>query len=678
MKITSISNTLLLLAFFCMCGCSDQEAPNNTAPVLNLGTAEVTGRTSASLSGTIAFIGATDIAEYGFMYSTLSALPEEGSTFVPITTGSLPGSCSVELTGLTPGTTYYYCLYANSGYTTQRSETGSFTTAESGPPTFSNTVYSDVTESTVTLQATLEDNGGYAINTLGFCYKLQVEGEDPEDLSRTDQLINVDVPDSLETSNVAFTFTATLTDLTPNSTYVFRAYGINGQGTLGYGEVKTFTTQSLVEPVVSNVIPIDSTDVSITVEAQIVDDGGRNITEVGFCWSSEYESPNISMMHQACETESGIFRLTISDLSTYTTYNIRAYAINDQQQEGYSETYKFTTKGNMVVATHEAVEITDTSARLTGEITSENYEVLKAKGFLYGTNANITETGERIEDSTWGNTFTTTLNDLEIGVTYYFCAFAETSANQMVYGEVKSFTTTITLPVFSTPVVTEIRDVSAFASVTVSNGVSLNHYGYELSTVSLPSGEFGSASTLAYGEGYSGSNFTATLSNLQSGTTYYLRAWGARGKTNGNTGTIDPATVDIGYYAFSETVTFTTDEAYVAPTIGNITITNVTTTRLSLAATIISNGNSAITEKGFCYTTDDGNPPTTDDSKVTSYGSTDEISGTISGLVPNTVYYIRAYANNGYETGYSEVLAVKTLNNSPGIDDNPSPDLEEE
>ena len=91
----------------------------------------------------------------------------------------------------------------------------------------------------------------------------------------------------------------------------------------------------------------------------------------------------------------------------------------------------------------------------------------------------------------------------------------------------------------------------------------------------------------------------------------------------------------------------------------------------------MSDGNSDIVEKGFCYTTVAGEAPTLADARVIATSGGDDISATLTGLAHNTTYYIRAYATNDLFTGYSGVIEVTTeLNeNAPGIGDNVSPDM---
>lgn len=671
--LSSLAYLLLLLSAFP--SCRDQEAPNLPAPRLTIeGEANVTGRTSATISGVISRQTGTEIAECGFLYSTVSTVPVEESE-VFLLSENANGTQSAQLTNLQPNTTYYYCLYASSGYMTLRSEINQFTTDADGAPTFSDMTCTEVTDYTATLSCRLTDNGGHEISTIGFCYKRMDDGDASLPIER-DNVVML--------SPTSTNLRATLEGLEPESDYIVRAFGRNtGYAETGYSEPITFSTSEELTPVLSSIESLATTDLSITVKAAVTNNKGRGIKETGFCWSAENELPTVEMAHQSCEIDNeGTFQCNIENLNPITTYYIRAYAINDQAQVGYSEVYTFLTKGGITVTTNDATNITDVSAQVTGAVnTQSDYNIIRTKGILYSTNADPTAAGNlRLEDtSNQPSTITLTLQDLEIGVTYFYCAFVETNYDYIVYGEVKSFTTTITKPIFDTPIIEDILDNTATAKVNVTNSVDLEHYGYEISTSALPDGQFGNGTLINYGEEYSGRQFIGHLTGLQPNTTYYLRAWAERGKGNQNATTIDPATANMDYYAFSEIVTFTTTGEIGTPTVANIRATEVQKNSISLEMDITGNGNYEIREVGFCYTTNPSKLPTREDNEGHTYGSPGEethIEGYISSLSQNTTYYIRGYAYNGYETGYTEVITVTTMDSAPDINDNPSPGME--
>lgn len=79
---------------------------------------------------------------------------------------------------------------------------------------------------------------------------------------------------------------------------------------------------------------------------------------------------------------------------------------------------------------------------------------------------------------------------------------------------------------------------------------------------------------------------------------------------------------------------------------------------LNFGAKIASN-NSGITEKGVCYSLTESVPTTADNSVVATTAG-DSINVDLSGLNPNTYYYVRAYAKKTTYTGYGETIKIKT------------------
>lgn len=650
MKKKTLLHTICFALLLCLPGCSEQEAPGYLAPVVTTGEAEVDGRSIATINGTISIPAGTKVADCGFIYSTVSTLPKEESTVITLTPDPSGTSYTTRLTGLTPGTTYYYCLYASSGYTEVRGDIKSFTTDMDGVPVFSEVTCTAHTESSLTVSARLLDNGGYNLLRQGFYYKLAEEGN-TEAPNKNDMVINVDMEGDL--------LTATIDKLLPGREYAVCAYGLNQKGE-GCSEPLYVSTSSATVPVLSATTAKDTLAASIVVEASLIDSGSGEVTEIGFCWSSENEQPTTEMLHEDCSDQLGneTISLEISGLKDNTTYYIRAYAVN-KLGTGYGETFCYTPTNQLLVQTDEASNVDDTSATLSGEIISDGGNWLKAKGFFCSMQENPAETGTRYDSEAFGNKITVTLDDLEIGVTYYYCAFAE-SVTEMVYGEVKQFTTTITKPDFAAPFADFITATTATVTSYVENRVSLDHCGLEMSTTPLPEGKFGEGTTLIYDRNYDGKGVQCELEGLTPNTTYYIRAWGERGKTNECVGTINPATVNLDYYGFSETITFSTLPEVALPTVGATTTSDITENSATLTAEVTSDGGGEITEKGFCYSSTN-NTPTEADTKTVSTVEGNAITATLSGLKANTTYYVRAYAANKEGISYGAVATFTTL-----------------
>jgi uncharacterized protein (TIGR02145 family) len=85
--------------------------------------------------------------------------------------------------------------------------------------------------------------------------------------------------------------------------------------------------------------------------------------------------------------------------------------------------------------------------------------------------------------------------------------------------------------------------------------------------------------------------------------------------------------------------------------------------------TISSDGGSAVSARGVCWSTSPG--PTVALATKTSNGSgTGGFTSNISGLSKNTTYYVRAYATNTVGTAYGNEISFTTLNLLVDIDGN--------
>ena len=100
----------------------------NSAPTVTTGAASAITTTSATLAGTIPANGCTAITTYGVEYSTTNGFPN--GTGTAVASSNLSGvNFSSALTGLAPGTTYYYHAYATNAGGTRYGSQGSFTTS---------------------------------------------------------------------------------------------------------------------------------------------------------------------------------------------------------------------------------------------------------------------------------------------------------------------------------------------------------------------------------------------------------------------------------------------------------------------------------------------------------------------------------------------------------------------
>ncbi len=94
------------------------------------------------------------------------------------------------------------------------------------------------------------------------------------------------------------------------------------------------------------------------------------------------------------------------------------------------------------------------------------------------------------------------------------------------------------------------------------------------------------------------------------------------------------------------------------PELVTVDISNITLTTASCVANITNDGDATITARGVCWSTNSN--PTIADSKTSDGTGTGIFFSTITDLIPNTVYYVRAYATNSVGTEYGNLLTFQT------------------
>lgn len=87
-----------------------------------------------------------------------------------------------------------------------------------------------------------------------------------------------------------------------------------------------------------------------------------------------------------------------------------------------------------------------------------------------------------------------------------------------------------------------------------------------------------------------------------------------------------------------------------APIVTTSAASSITATGATFSGNVTDNGGDPVTERGFVYDTNSN--PTTSDTKIQDGTGTGAFSEAISGLNPETTYYVRAYAINGEGTSY--------------------------
>jgi uncharacterized protein (TIGR02145 family) len=100
------------------------------------------------------------------------------------------------------------------------------------------------------------------------------------------------------------------------------------------------------------------------------------------------------------------------------------------------------------------------------------------------------------------------------------------------------------------------------------------------------------------------------------------------------------------------------DEAKV-PVLTTADVTEITQTTAMSGGNITDVGGTIVTARGVCWNTSQN--PNISDSKTEDGAGAGSFTSSISGLEPNTTYYVRAYATNSAGTGYGSAMTFTSL-----------------
>ena len=613
------------------------KATGDSMPVLNMLSVNNISKTTADFNGEVLYQGDPAYEERGFVYAK-QTMPTIETTIVKLTAVLNSESVyKVSVSGLTMGEKYYVRAYAiNKAGVSYSSNEIEFTMVEQSVELTTNDVENiDVIAGTAIFSASMTNVGKPRFSERGFKYGFS-PNPSPDDITIKD-------------SGNAANYNATITGLAQDKTYYVRAYAIQNEQLI-YGNTVVFTTFNEIASVNTSAATNVSTT-KATLNAYVAAEGNPPYTERGFCYS-EQTNPTISNNKKVVGGEGvGNYSLEISDLNYQTTYYARAYVIQNGSPV-YGNVVSFsTTWTEASVNTSATTNVSATKATLNAYVAVEGNPPYTERGFCYSeqTNPTISNNKKVVGGEGVGN-YSLEISDLNYQTTYYARAYVIQNGSP-VYGNVVSFSTTWTEASVSTLQPDDVTETSAElkAKVTSKGDPGFHMYGFCYNTYGNPTINNNKVELSTY-SAFTG-NYKMDITNLQSGETYYYRAFLRQGD-------------DIVY---GDEVSFTTIQE---PELFTYNVTNIQGVEsfmpgtyyqytVEFDASIYNVGIPAYTERGFVYGTTS--------SPTAGTGKKVQVSGSGTGDFSTTVivdcmqtYYVRAYVRtaNGYV--YANTVSFNT------------------
>ena len=418
--------------------------------------------------------------------------PASSASDTVLGSGSSPVDYSQGISGLAPGTTYYYCAIAANPSATSFGSVQSFTTA-AAPPGVTTSTPTLVTGAGAQLNGTA--NPGGDATTGWFRYSTVSPGT-------CNDTFGTRAPTSggsdLGAGSAPVGYSQGIVGLSPGTTYFVCAIAANSIGT-SFGSLLSFTTDAA--PAVTTAAATSVTATGATLDGS-ADPNGDSTTgwyrygtsDPGTCNDSfGSRAPLTGGTNLGAGTAPVSYARVISGLSPGMTYYFCAVAANSVGT-AFGAVQSFTTPAAPDVTTSAATLVTVSGATLNGAADPNGAST--TGWFRYSTSdpGSCNDTfGTRAPSSSASDTplgsgsspvdYSRAISGLTPGTTYYFCAIAANSVGTS-FGSVQSFTTAAAAPSVTTSAPTLVTGTSAQLNGAANpNGASSTGW-FRYSTVS--------------------------------------------------------------------------------------------------------------------------------------------------------------------------------------------------
>ncbi len=561
----------------------------NSPPIVYSNTVTNLTTYAGTANGEIIVDGGAIVTARGFCWST-SPSPDVNNSHVSLS-GSI-GTFASMFSGLSKNTTYYLRAFASNSFGTYYGDNITFKTPLNSVPTVFTDKASSITMNSALIGGSVLDDGGSAIKSKGLCW----------DSLPSPDFSSVVISKGTGTAG----FTSTLSGLKINHEYHVRAYAVNNVDT-AYGEEVVFET-----------LPINPLDTIIDNR----DGKSYEIVKIGYQWwlsdNLDYFTPGGSWYYDG---DSASNSSTFGKLYNWET------ALNACPSGWHlpsDDEWKILE--SEVEMNSSVLENTDWRGTNQGDQLKKNgtsgLDILLGgfkdtnDQFLYLNSSGTYWTSTSYStDNAWYRGFGTepTIHRFNFDKDMAFSVRCVRDNTPIIEAHILKDSTTRNSAVIQSEIIYDGGDVVS------SSGLCWSI----MPNPDLLANRINSGSGLGI--------FNTKITGLVPNNTYYVRAFA----------------INKFDTAYSDNISFI---SIGKPVISTSPIVNITTTSAASGGNITDDGGASILSRGVCWNILPN--PTIKNSKTSNGASIGIYTSSLSGLSPNTEYYIRAYARTAYDTVY--------------------------
>jgi hypothetical protein len=505
-----------------------------TLPAVTTTSVSSVTSTSAISGGNVTTDGGSNVTARGVCLGT-SSNPTVDFAMIKTTDGTGPGSFSSTLSGLNPSSKYYYRAYATNIKGTVYGEGLNFNTSAL-LPTVTTTTPFPVTATTAVSGGNITSDGGATVTVSGVCWS-------------TSPNPGVSLSTKTTDGTASGSYTSNITGLAASTLYYLRAYATNSAGT-GYGDQLTFTTSAVIltPPTAVSSAATSMTATTATINGSVNANGSSTSVSFEYGTSILYGSTANATPGIVSGVSPTSVYANLPGLIPGTLYHFRVKAVSAGGTV-YSDDLTFTTHRPPSATTQAATNVTQTTATLNGIVNANGLSTTIT--FEHGTTIPYSYSSNGVPVNASGTTNTASKADITgliPGTTYHFRIKAVSSAGT-TYGDDMTFPTSavaLVVPTLTTTVPTSVTTTSASGggTITSNGGAAITVSGVCWSTNSNP----GTSLTTKTTDGTASGTFISSITGLNPGTFYYIRAYatnsvgtGYGSEENFTTSSIPPA-----------------------------------------------------------------------------------------------------------------------------------------